>query len=265
MATKHYENGIIGSTEGGYADFSSDIFTTGTVFWVSSVTGNDANAGTNRTAPKATLDSALTAAVASNGDIIFLESGHSETLSSAITFSEAGIIVVGLGSGTNKPRFTVNAAIDGFSIAANLVELYNLRFPIGTTTANTSRINVGGAGVKIYDCDFLCGANDLETITIPDAGDHAEISGCSFTISADGADSAIRIESASNFGVNIFGCTFDGGSFDFDDAALYSTVAHTDYLYRNNILTNKASIIHTAAATGRCTGTVAGDGSRVQI
>lgn len=265
MATRHYENGIIGITEGGNTAFSSDIFVTGSVFWVSSVTGNDANAGTNRTAPKATVASAITAATANNGDIIFIESGHSETLGSALTLSKAGISFVGLGSGTNKPRFTVNAAIDGIDITAARNKIYNLRFPIGTTATNTSRINMGAAGCKVFDCDFLCGANDLESVTVPDAGDDCEINGCTFTITADGADSGIRIESATNLGAHIIGCTFDGGSFDFDDAGIFSSVAHTEYFYENNILVNKASIIHTGAAKGLCTGTVAGDGSRVQI
>lgn len=264
MATRNYENGIVGSTEGGYADFAADIFVTGSVFWVNSVGGSDANGGTNRNAPKATLAGAISAATANLGDVIFLESGHTETLGSSLALSKAGIIVVGLGSGSTKPAFTVNANVDGIDFTAARNFVYNLRLPV-STSANTSRMNVGAAGCGIFDCDFLCGANDLETITIPDAGDDVEINGCTFTISADGADSAIRPESATLVGLKIFGCSFDGGSFDFDDAAVYSTVAHTEYRYRNNILLNKASILHTAAAKGICSGTVMGDGCRVQI
>lgn len=264
MATKHYENGIVGTSEGGSTDFSADVFVTGAVYWVDSVDGNDSNSGLNRNSPKATLASALTSATASNGDVIFLESGHTETLTSSLVLNEAGITVIGLGSGSNKPSFTVNGNVDMFDLTAARVRLYGLRFPAGTA-AHTARINVGAADCILEDCDFICGANDLNTITVPDAGDYLEINGCTFTITADGPDSSILVEAAAVLGLKVIGCQFDGGSFDWDDAGLYSAFAHTNYLYRNNTLTNKASIIHTAAAKGICTGTIAGDGSRVEV
>lgn len=264
MATRHYENGIVGASENGHEDIYTDVFVTGSVIFLNSTTGNDANAGTNRNAPKATLSSALSAATASNGDVIIAESTHAETLASSLSISKAGLFIYGLGSGSNKPSFTVNGNVDMFSLDAARIKLHNLRFPIGTA-AHTSRVNFGAAGCKLYGCDFLCGANDLESITLPDAGDDAEINACTFTISADGADSAIKVESATLLGLKIIDCTFDGGSYDFDDAGLYSAVAHTEFYYLRNILTNKASIIHTAAAKGICVGTIAGDGSRVQI
>lgn len=265
MATKHYENGIIATTDSGSTDISADIFVTGDVYYVDSVNGNDSNAGTNRNSAKATVSSALSAATANNGDVIVIESGHTESLSSALTISKAGIRIYGLGSGSTKPNFTVTAAVDGIDITAARVELHNLRFPVGTTATNTSRVNVAGAGARIVDCDFLCGAQDLESITIADAGDDCEINGCTFTVSADGPDAGIEVEAAGVLGLKVISCTFDGGSFDFDNAGLYSAVAHTEFTYRANTLTNKASIIHTAAAKGICTGTIAGDTSRVEI
>jgi hypothetical protein len=129
----------------------------------------------------------------------------------------------------------------------------------------TSRINIDAAAARITDCDFTCGVNDLETVTITGNGTDAEINGCTFTVSADGPDAGIEIESATALGIKILSCQFDGGSFDFDAAGINSTVAHTEYLYRTNTLLNKASIVHTSAATGQCIGTIAGDGSRVEI
>lgn len=265
MGTKHYENGIIATTESGDIIIYSDIFVTGSVFWVNSVGGSDANAGTNRTAPKATLAGAITAATANNGDVIIIESGHTETSASSIALSKAGIKIFGLGTGSSKPSFTCTGAVDLFNVTGARVGLYNLRFPVGTTATNTSRVNINAVKVNLKDCDFLCGVQDLESVTITASGTDAEIDGCSFTISADGPDSAIRIESASSLGVKIISSTFDGGSVDFDDAAIYSTVAHTEFFYDRNTLINKASIIHTAAAKGICTGTIAGDTSRVEI
>ena len=263
--SKNYENGLVATTEGGHADLSLDIIVTGAIYWVDSAAGNDSNAGTNRNEPKATLASAISAATANNGDLIILEAGHTENLGSSLSISKAGLRIMGLGTGTDKPAFTVTAAVDGIDISGARVELNGLQFPAGTTTSNTSRINVGAAGVRIIDCDFSCGQYDLETITIPDAGDDCEINGCTFEITADGPDAAIEIESATVLGLKIIDSTFDGGSYDFDAAAINSSVAHTEFLYRNVTLTNKASIYHSAASTGQAVGTVAGDGSRLEI
>lgn len=265
MATKHYENGIVGASEGGSTDISTDIFVTGDVIWVDSVNGNDSNAGTNRNSAKATLASAISVTASNNGDIIIIESGHTESISSSLTIGVQGLRIFGLGSGSNKPNFTVTAATQMFDLTSARIELHNLRFPAGTTIANTSRINVQGAACRIVDCDFICGQYDLESIQVPDAADDLEINGCTFTITADGPDAAIEIEAAAVLGLKVIGCTFDGGSFDFDAAAINSGVAHTEFLYRNCILTNKASIIHTAASKGQCVGVVAGDGSRVEV
>lgn len=265
MATKHYENGIVATTAGGSTDIATDIFVTGVVYWVDSVNGNDGNAGTDRNAPKATLASALSAATANNGDIIILEANHAETLSGAVAISKAGLGIFGLGSGSTKPSFTVAAAVDGFNISGDAVEINGLRFPVGTTAGNTSRINAGADAIRIIDCDFYCGAQDAETITIPANMNDVEINGCSFTVSADGPDSAIEVEDATVTGLRIISCSFDGGDYNFDNAAIYSAVAHTEFLYRSNTLTNKAHIIHTAASKGWCIGTVAGDGSRVEV
>lgn len=265
MASKNFENGIVGTDEGGSTDLSSDLMTTGDIYWLDSASGNDANAGTNRTAPLATLAQAITNATANNGDIIVIEEGHAETLSGAVTVDKAGVRIMGLGAGTTKPAFTVAAAVDGISITAARVEIHNVRFSVGTTATNTSRINVGAAGCRIVDCDFLCGQYDLESITVPDAGDDLEVNGCTFTVSADGPDAGIEVEAAAVLGLKVIGCTFDGGDYDFDVAGLNSGVAHTEFLYRDNVLVNKASIIHTDAAKGQCIGTVAGDGSRIEI
>lgn len=264
--SRNYENGVIGTSEGGSTDLSADFETTGVIYWVDSASGNDANAGTNRNEPKATLASAITAATTANGDIIILESGHAEVLSSSLSITKGGIRIMGLGTGSNKPSFTVDAAIDGISISTGgYVDLNNLRFPAGTTTTNTSRINVDADGVRITDCDFLCGANDTETITLTGNATNCTISSGSMTITADGPDSGIEIESATAYGLVVDGMTFDGGDSNWDNAAIYSTVAHLEYLYRGIVLTNKANVIHTAAATGQAYGYVLGDGSYIQI
>lgn len=255
------ENGL---TSDSSADsfVTSDMIITGSVYWVDSVTGSVSGPGSYE-APYATLDQAVGAATAANGDVIIIKSGHTESVGSAITINKAGLKIFGIGSGSSAPNFTCTANVDAIDITAAEVEITNLYFPIGTTANNTSRINIGAAGCKIKSCTFLCGVRDIETITVPDTGDYARIESCAFTVSADGPTSGIRIESATSVGVRIESCSFNGGSYSWDNGAIYSAVAHTGFQYVGNTLTNRADIVHTAAAKGWCVGTIAGDDCHV--
>lgn len=263
--SKVYENGIVATTTSANSYITTDLITTGAVYWVDSVNGNDSNSGLLEAAPKATLASAITAATDNNGDIIILKASHAETLTSAITIDKS-VRIFGLGSGSSKPSFTANASsLDVLDVTSDNVWLYGLRFPAGTTAANASRINCAAEGLKVVDCDFICGVYDLESITLASGATNALIKSSTFTVSADGPDAAIEIEHAGVNGLVIDSCTFDGGTYNFDAAAINSGVAHLNYNYINVILTNQASIIHSAAAKGTTSGIVAGDGSHVEI
>jgi hypothetical protein len=257
------ENGLASSTSGADAFIRNDLIATGGVIWVDSVHGSDSNAG-NEGAPLATLAAAITTATANNGDIIVVKSGHTETLTSAIAVSKAGVKIFGIGEGSDAPRFTVNAAVDGLNITGASVEINNLYFPAGTTAINTARVNIDAANVRVKNCTFICGLYDSESITLTSNALYAEIESCSFSITADGPDTAIRVESASAVGLKIKDCSFDGDDYNFDNAAIYSTVAHLNFEYVGNTLTNEAGIVHTGAAKGFLSETIAGDGSQVQ-
>lgn len=259
----YIEAGLAETTEGADTFITSDILATGAVIWVDSVNGNDANTGTENE-PLATLGQAITNATANNGDIIVIKSGHSETLTSAITISKAGLKIFGIGESSAAPNFLVNAAIDGLDITGANVEINNLYFLAGTTIANASRVNINAANVRVKDCTFLCGAYDVSSITITSSGLYAEIDSCTFTVSANGPDDGIKVESASAVGIKISNCAFNGGTYNWDNAAIYSAVAHLNYVYDTNTLTNDARITHTAAAKGWISNTAAGTGSTIQ-
>ena len=260
--SKNFENGIISSSDSGADFLAADIEITGDVHWVDSVNGDDSNDG-SELKPLASLTQAITNATANNGDVIVIKSASTFTSATSIALSKAGVRVFGLGTGSTKPTFTVSGNVDLLDLTAESVEINNLRFAAGSA-AHTARVNVGAAGARIENCDFLCGANDLNSITIPDAGDYCTIKGCTFTITADGPDNAIEVEAAAVLGLRVEGCTFDGGDHGFDEGGLYSAVAHLNHVYLENTLT-AASIVHTAAAKGICSGTIAGDGAYVRI
>jgi hypothetical protein len=111
----------------------------GRVFWVSNTStllanqraGSDGNKGTFNE-PFATLDYAIGNCVANRGDIIVIKPGHAELISSAtaLALDVAGVAIVGLGVGTNRPKFTLD-------------------------TANTTTIAVSVDNVSIQNCQFF--------------------------------------------------------------------------------------------------------------
>ena len=112
----------------------------GKVFWVSNVTtgllpgqrgGSNGNKGTFND-PFSTLAYAISRCVANRGDIIFIKPGHAESIASAtaLPFDIAGVAIVGLGIGANRPTFTF-------------------------TTANTAKIPVSAANISVQHCIFV--------------------------------------------------------------------------------------------------------------
>ena len=103
--------------------------------------GSDGNRGTFLD-PFGTLDYAInTACVQGRGDTVFVGSGHAETVSNATTLKMAcnGVAVVGLGSGSRRPRFTLDTAV-------------------------TANIPVRAANMSIQNCIFLNNFADIASV-----------------------------------------------------------------------------------------------------
>lgn len=83
----------------------------GTALLPSQIGGSNGNPGTYNK-PFATVAYALTQAVANRGDVIMVKAGHTETISDATSFamSTAGVAIVGLGTGSLRPTFTIDTA-----------------------------------------------------------------------------------------------------------------------------------------------------------
>lgn len=136
----------------------------GSVWWVDSVNGSDGNKGTQRM-PFATLTQAISMAVA--GDLIMLKAGHAETLASAgaiaITSTQTGLKIIGLGEGSNRPTFTWSTLTTAtWTIAGANVTISNI---IGVCNINSlvSAFVVSAAGVTL-DIEWQDSASNKEAI-----------------------------------------------------------------------------------------------------
>jgi len=102
--------------------------------------GSNSNNGTYLQ-PWATMEFAFAQCTANRGDIIFVLPGHAETISSAAIWlmDTAGVAVVGLGAGSNRPTFTF-------------------------TTATTANIPITAANMSVQNCLFVANFADVASI-----------------------------------------------------------------------------------------------------
>jgi len=138
IGTSNYPNGFLnGVTIRGVPILQTNP---GRVFWVSNNTtgllpgqrgGSNGNKG-DFNSPLATLAAAAALCVANRGDIIVVKPGHAETVASAtaLALSIAGVAIIGLGVGSQRPKFTLN-------------------------TANTATIAVSADNISIQNCQFF--------------------------------------------------------------------------------------------------------------
>ncbi len=150
----------------------------GLVFWVSNssvlgpnqVGGSNGNPGTFNK-PFSTLAYAMTKCVANRGDIILVKPGHAETISSAATFTMAvaGVAVVGLGVGSNRPTLTFTAAAANIPITAANMSISNFLFKANFLDIVSTFTATGTAtptDFTIDNCEFRDLSSSLNFIHI---------------------------------------------------------------------------------------------------
>lgn len=169
---------------GMFSIIDRETFPTGDIWWVGSAETNasdSAGAGRNPELPLATLEYAVETAC-SAGDTIFVMPNHNEDLGDAqIDIAAAGLRIIGLGMGTDRPRIDFNHANASINVGAASVEIRNIRL-LPSITAVLIGIDVE-AGMT--DCHLI----DLDIMPGEDAGD------------ADEFDSAIEFKAGCDRGL----------------------------------------------------------------
>lgn len=155
--------------------------TSGEVWYVSSVSGGDSNAGNDRALPFSTFSAAC--GVAQYSDIIVLLPDHNEEIDSTVDIP-AGVVVVGSGLSGGNPVATFHCAVGSgpaLRVADVSVQIRNVKF---------TTIEAGNA---------VC-------VEVANGGNYCTITGCRFEqassaygvhVSADVA--ALRIDGGSTF------------------------------------------------------------------
>ena len=224
--------------------------TTGNVFYVSSTASgrsdNINSHGGNPLTPFATLDFAIGACTAANGDIIYLMPGHAETIISAggIDCDVAGITIVGLGNGTNRPVFTfATATTADIDIDAANIIIENVKFDFTGIDAIIAGIDVNASDFTLVGCEviFASAGNQATAVLKTDANaSRMRLLHCYFhgTNNA-GTEKVIWID-AGPTGVEIGHCRVEG-TVSAGSASLIYIDSGLDIYIHHNVLLNRGT------------------------
>lgn len=148
----------------------------GNVFWVYNGSallpgqrgGSNGNRGTFNS-PFSTIAYAVSQCVANRGDIILVKPGHAETISTAaiLALNVAGIAIIGLGSGSNRPTLTFSAAAANIPVTAANIGISNILHKANfadVVSAYTATGTATPTDFIIENCEFRDGASNLNFI-----------------------------------------------------------------------------------------------------
>ncbi len=237
----------------------------GKVFFVGSVTGSATASGRSPILPLTTLNLAVAKCTANAGDVIYLLPKHAETISTAAlspALSVAGVRVIGLGEGEQRPTFTLTHVDAEVDVSAADVSLKNILIKTGVDSQKIM-LDINSTDCRVEDCEFREGSalQSLVAIDITGAGanacDRAKIVNCRIVQTADGPNAGIELGEVADE-VEIRGCFIDG---DYANAGIHNPTGKTltNLLLKDNIISNRDSGEHAIELVSACTGFATGN------
>jgi len=216
----------------------------GNVWFVDSgqtTTGADAvGYGRSPDKPVLTLDYAVGLCTANNGDVIYVMPGHAETIiaDSGVDIDQAGITVIGLGKGADRPTFTFTTAVTAdFKLAAASIRVENILF-LGGVDALTGPIEITGADCVLKDCEYRdVTGQATDALMLVDGADRCYIIGHRHIGAAGaGANSAIAVDGSDDLTIcdfRLYG-NFAVGGIDFRTTASARVEIYNGYIWTAN-------------------------------
>ncbi len=234
MASPKIQTGGIGGTTGLSLCQLEPLYTSGNIWYVDNSNATAADgaspAGKDRIKPLLTIAQANTNSAA--GDIIVMLAGHSQTITSMITLSKAGVRLVSEGSATTRASLICGASIASvIEVTAAGVVLGNIKFGASTTVPTAGRVRIAAATCVVDGCYFDCSAVDtIEALRVDTSGSTLTVRDTSFVSSA--ATPASQPESgmavvAAVSDMVLSNVTFNGGSSGWSGAAFDGASAVT--------------------------------------
>src|SRR6185437_14603119 len=217
------------------AGININVHTKGQIYYVcnSSVAAkygagsSDANSGLSPDYPLATIKQAITNCVASRGDKIILMPGHAESVSAAagIDFNKAGIEIIGVGEGAQRPKITLG-------------------------TANTATVRISAADISITNVLFVANFLNIAACVVITTGKDAKFNKVEFrdTSAILNFVKAIQTDSTDNHadGLSVRQCDYNG----LGTSATTSLINAQGAIDRLYVSQNKVDVQGTTATSG---------------
>jgi len=234
-----WQNGIVASSTGAHESVSGDqVQTNRQAVFVSSTHANASNShpGTSPEEPWATLAYAISQ-VGGADYVIVVASGHTETLTA--TVSQSSVWIIGEGTGTNRPTFTAHGTTDDpiLTITGDGCVVRNLIFKDAAQNESDRTdplVELNADYCVISDCHFRVMAGGIAfgadiglRVGNSASSTHCEINTCVFDNEQDASGAsnndpsyAIYVVGTNSSGLRVIDCTFDGGTYGWEQAAL---------------------------------------------
>ena len=218
------------------------LLTKGTVIHVDSTHANasDSNDGKNPDRPMATIDAAVAKCTADKGDVIIVSAGHAETIATAaaIDLDIAGVTLIGLGNGDNKPTITfATLTTTTIKVNAKNVCIQNLRL-VCNIDSLVKFIDVNNHYCTIEDCEFVTSSTKEATsfINLATTFDYLTVRGCRFEqptdpTGVDGDPNTGALYCVDSEHILFEDCWFDGS---FETAIFHNKTTACKHLWVNN-------------------------------
>lgn len=162
-----YIRGLRGNTIGVANLTGVPVMTTGSTFYVDSVTGSDNDSGKTPAQAKATIDAAIGLCTANKGDVIYILPGHAETVTAtSIAYDVAGVRIIGLGQGLSRPTFTFGAAAATITVSAANSSWENCVFIANFADVAAAFTLAAAKDFKLVNNDFLDTTSSLNFFNI---------------------------------------------------------------------------------------------------
>lgn len=245
--------------------YRSPLATMGNVFFVNSATGTSTGPGYSPETAFATIDQGISACTAGNHDVVVVMAGHTETITAAsgIDLDVAGVTVLGMGVGTNRPTVTFGTATTAtIDFSAANCTLENIRC-VNNIDSLAAFVEGGASNATIKNCDFI-GSSTKEFlcgVSVPTTFDDWTIDGCRFVQPTDPGGSnggagtgCVYMQDSEN--VRISNCEFIGC---FESALIHNKttaaanlVVKNCYGYQPTGTADSLPFILVSTATGAC-------------
>ncbi len=233
---------VTNKTPGGVHAIIDRSRTTGDFWFVHSGTGASTNSGRAAQFPFATMAQAITAATANQGDEIIVMPGHAESYTATDGFdvTKAGLRIIGLGVGANRPTFTFADTDAQVNIGASSTYIENLRFVAGISAVVAGvQVETNVTDVTFKDCEWFWGGTTTWDFVISlqlEAGnDRVTVDNCRFLAEPATAGAADAISFATSDNLVVKNCEFMG---DYSTACVLNASASAGFMFLDNLVYN---------------------------